>query len=113
MARQMLTEESSMREDLVSRFVSQGLASYPARTLVALLENPGAPASRLCEITGIPDSKIYQALDDLDRNWNLIEVRKGTPSRHKALGVEQIITNLREIAENEHTRRLHTLEILK
>jgi sugar-specific transcriptional regulator TrmB len=112
-ARQLLTEESSIREDLISRFVSLGLASYPARTLVALLENPGSSASRLCEITGIPDSKIYQALDDLDRNWNLIEVRKGTPSLHKALGIEQIITNLKEIAESDHTRRLQTLEILK
>src|SRR5712692_8545265 len=108
-----VTEEITVKEDLVSRLVALGLTSHPAKVLLALLENPGIPASKVCELTGIPDSKIYQALEDLDRKWNLIEVRKGNPSLYRALNSEQIILNLKHVADQEHTARLQTLDQLK
>ena len=102
-----------LKEDIVSRLVALGLTSYPAKVLLALLENPGIPASKVCEITGISDSKIYQALEDLDRKWNLIEVRKGNPSLYRALTLDQIIFNLKQVTEKEHTGRLQMLDQLK
>ena len=103
----------SFKEDIVTRLAAMGLTRHPAKVLVALLENPGIPASKICEITGIPDSKIYQALDDLDRKWNLIEVRKGNPSLYRALQTDQIILNLKGLTDKEHSNRLQTLDSLR
>lgn len=109
----MVSERVLFKEDIVSRLVALGLTSYPAKVLVALLESPGISASKVCEITGIPNSKIYQALEDLDRRWNLVEVRKGNPSLYRALNLEQIINNLKQVTEKEHTGRLQMLEQLR
>ena len=109
----ILSEQATFKDDLVSRLVGLGLASHPARALLALLENPGIPASKICELTGIPDSKIYQALEDLDTRWNLIEVRRGTPSLYRALTPDKIILNLKQLTEREHANRLQTLDNLK
>lgn len=108
-----LSEQTTFKEDLVSRLVVLGLTSHPAKVLLALLENPAIPASKLCEITGIPDSKIYQALGDLDRKWNLIEVRKGNPSLYRALMPDQIVRNLKQHTEKEHASRLDTLDQIR
>jgi sugar-specific transcriptional regulator TrmB len=113
MTRQATASETSFREDLLSRLAAMGLTSHPAKALIALLENPGSPASKICELTGIPDSKIYSALEELSKKWNLIEVRKGNPSLYRALGSDQIILNLKESAAKEHADRLKTLDQLK
>jgi sugar-specific transcriptional regulator TrmB len=74
------------------------------------LENPGIAAGRLCNLTGIPDSKIYRALDDLQRKWKLIEVRKGNPSLYRALNPDQIVEGLRQNVQQEYAEKLETLE---
>ncbi len=114
MSRQTTFRESSpLKQDLVTRLSELGIAGYPARVLAALLENPGISASQLCKLTAIPDSKIYQALDDLERKWNLIEVRKGNPSLYRALDPNQIVDNLKKDAEKEYAERLRTLASVK
>src|SRR5712691_8959198 len=106
----MFSEESLLRQSLVTRLSELGVTSYPAKVLLALLENPGIAAGQLCKITGIPDSKIYQALDDLERKWKLIEVRRGNPSIYRALDPDQIVDGLRKTAEKEYAEKLGTLE---
>lgn len=114
MSRQTTFHESSpLKQDLVTRLSELGVAGYPARVLAALLENPGVSASQLCKLTSIPDSKIYQALDDLERKWNLIEVRKGNPSLYRALDPNQIVDSLKKDAEKEYAERLRTLARVK
>src|SRR3989449_9253070 len=114
MSRQTTFRESSpLKQDLVTRLSELGIAGYPARVLAALLENPGISASQLCKLTGIPDSKIYQALDDLERKWKLIEVRKGNPSVYRALSPDQIVDSLRKNTEEEYAERLGVLESVK
>lgn len=89
------------------------MAGYPARVLTSLLENPGVSATQLCKLTSIPDSKIYQALDDLERKWSLIEVRRGNPSRYRALDPGEIVESLKKKAEREYAERLKTLASVK
>src|SRR5213594_1456413 len=105
-----LSETRTLKENLVTRLSGLGVTSYPAKVLSALLENPGISAGQLCKLTGIPDSKIYQALDDLERKWKLIEVRRGNPSLYRALNPDQIVDSLRENAEKDFAERLGTLE---
>ncbi len=106
----MFSEESVLKQNLVTRLSELGVTSYPAKVLSALLENPGIAAGQLCQLTGIPDSKIYQALDDLERKWKLIEVRRGNPSIYRALDPDQIVDGLRKTAEKEYAEKLGTLE---
>src|SRR2546425_12432783 len=109
----MLSEQNSLRQTLVTRLAELGVTSYPAKVLSALLENPGIAAGQLCKLTGIPDSKIYKALDDLERKWKLIEVRKGNPSIYRALKPDQIVDGLRKTAEIEYVEKLGTLESVR
>src|SRR5438445_11322132 len=114
MSRQTTAYKSSpLKLDLVTRLSELGITGYPARVLSALLENPGVAAGQLCKLTGIPDSKIYQALDDLERKWKLIEVRKGNPSIYRALNPDQIVDALRQHAEREYAEKLGTLESVR
>ncbi len=113
MSKQTLSDPSPLKQTLIARLSGLGVSSYPAKVLYSLLENPGISASQLCKLTGIPDSKIYQALDDLERKWNLIEVRRGTPSIYRALNPDQIVESLRKNAEKEYAERLGTLENVK
>src|SRR5436853_1661807 len=106
-------EPSPLMQDLVTNLSELGAAGYPARVLTALIENPGASASQLCKLTGIPDSKIYQALDDLERKWNLIHVSRGNPSMYRALDPDQIVDSLKKNAEKEHAEKLKTLASVK
>ena len=107
------SEDSPLKQSLVARLSGLGVTSYPAKVLSALLENPGISAGQLCKLTGIPDSKIYQALDDLERKWNLIEVRRGNPSIYRALNPDQIVDSLRKNAEKEYAEKLGTLESVR
>ena len=113
MSKQALSETSPLKDTLIARLSGFGITSYPAKVLYALLENPGISASQLCKLTGIPDSKIYQALDDLERKWKLIEVRKGNPSVYRALSPDQIVDSLRKNTEEEYAERLGVLESVK
>src|SRR5713101_8908194 len=109
----MSSEESVLKQNLVARLAGIGVTSYPAKVLSELLENPGISAGQLCKLTGIPDSKIYQALDELERKWNLIEARRGNPSIYRALNPDQIVDSLRKNAEKEYAEKLGTLENVK
>jgi len=114
MSRQTVAYETSpLKQDLVTRLSELGVTGYPARVLTALLENPGVSASQLCKLTSIPDSKIYQALDDLERKWNLVEVSRGNPSLYRALDTNQIIDSLKKNAEKEYAEKLKTLASVK
>lgn len=114
MSRQTTAYKSSpLKLDLVTRLSELGVTGYPARVLTALLENPGVSATQLCKLTGIPDSKIYQALDDLERKWNFIEVSRGNPSLYRALDTNQIVDSLKKNAEEEYAERLKSLASVK
>src|SRR2546428_4066850 len=60
-----------------------GLGGYAADTFCALVRVPQATAGDLVLKTGIPDSKIYYALDELAEK-GLIEVQAGEPKTYRA-----------------------------
>ena len=71
-------------------------------TYVTLLTHPNITASVLCKETGIPDSKIYYALDGLSKKGMLI-VQKGNPNIYLPTPPKEAITNLK----NQMTESLH------
>jgi len=59
-----------------------------------LLTHPNITASVLCKETGIPDSKIYYALDGLSKKGMLV-VQKGTPNTYQPTPPKEAIANLK------------------
>ena len=97
--------EESIHESIAAMLRELGLSSYAAKSLVALLGNAPMSAGQICRATGIPDSKIYYALDELDRT-KLVESQHGTPTLYRPVELDQMISNLTRSENEEHQRRL-------
>ena len=92
--------DQSLRGRIISELKTLGLSTYAAKVYLALLSHPYTPAGFLCKETGIPDSKIYYALDELSRK-GMIAVQEGTPSIYKPLPPKESINNLKQqLVEN-------------
>ena len=98
-----------------SRILSQlkelGLSSYEALAFVTLLSRSRMTANVLCRETGIPDSKIYYALDGLAKR-GMITIQKGTPNIFRSVPPRDAIASLKEeMTEefNEKTRKADSL----
>jgi sugar-specific transcriptional regulator TrmB len=96
---------------ILSRLKELGLSSYEALAFVTLLSRSSMTANALCRETGIPDSKIYYALDGLAKR-GMITVQKGNPNIFRPVQPRDAIANLKEeMTEelNERTREADSL----
>lgn len=105
-------EADNLHEAIAAKLRGLGISSYAARALVVLLGNAPSSAGQICKVTGIPDSKIYYALEELDRA-KLVESQHGTPTLYKPLQLSQMISNLIRAQDEEHQRRLQLIELFK
>jgi sugar-specific transcriptional regulator TrmB len=93
-------EETVARDRLVSRLKELELPTHEALIYVTLLTHSNVTASVLCKETGIPDSKIYYALDGLSKKGMLI-VQKGNPNIYMPAPPKEAINNLKnQMAES-------------
>ena len=90
----MNIRETVVRDRMVSRLKELELSTHEALTYVTLLTYPNITASTLCKETGIPDSKIYYALDGLSKKGFLI-VQKGNPNMYVPTPPKEAIANLK------------------
>src|SRR5881296_4164768 len=81
-----------------------GLGGYAADTFCALVRVPQATAGDLVLKTGIPDSKIYYALDELAEK-GLIEVQSGKPKTYRVVPPKEVEIRLRRIVDADYERR--------
>src|SRR2546425_6044072 len=70
-------------EEVAATLRDLGMGGYAADAFCALVRVPQAMAGDLVLKTGIPDSKIYYALDEL-ADKGLIEVQAGEPKTYRA-----------------------------
>ncbi|TLZ64098.1 MAG: TrmB family transcriptional regulator [Methanobacteriota archaeon] len=80
-----------------------GLGGYAADTFCALVRVPQSTAGDLVLKTGIPDSKIYYALDELAEK-GLIEVQAGKPKTYRALPPRETEARLGRMLDAKHDR---------
>ncbi len=80
-----------------------GLSGYAAQTFCALVRVPEAAAGDLVRRTGIPDSKIYYALDELAER-GLVEVQAGKPKTYRAVPPREVGARLARVLESRHER---------
>src|SRR2546430_6099095 len=80
-----------------------GFSGYAAETFCALVRVSHATAGDLVLKTGIPDSKIYYALDELAEK-GLIEVQAGKPKTYRAVPSREAEARLARILDARHER---------
>ncbi len=106
------TEEAEARQSILSALRELGLNSYAAKAFLAIVENSPVSAGSLCNITGIPDSKIYYALDELTRR-KLVMLQRGTPTIYRAHDVKQIVVNMQDSANQQFAQHLNEIKKLE
>jgi len=89
------TMEMPVRDQIVSRLRELGLSTHEALAYAVLLTHSRITASTLCKETGIPDSKIYYALDGLSKKGLLI-VQQGNPNMYRPIPPKEAIANLKQ-----------------
>jgi sugar-specific transcriptional regulator TrmB len=87
-------KETIAQDRIVSRLKELELPTHEALIYVTLLTHPNITAGMLCKETGIPDSKIYYALDGLSKKGMLI-VQKGNPNIYLPTPPKEAIANLK------------------
>jgi sugar-specific transcriptional regulator TrmB len=99
------------RDRIVSRLRELGLSSYEALAYATLLSHSSMTASTLCKETGIPDSKIYYALDGLSEKGMLI-VQKGNPNIYLPMPPRDAVANLKEQMTEKLDEKIKEADVL-
>jgi len=90
----MSIKETVARDQIVARLKELDLPTHEALAYVTLLMHPNVTAAVLCKETGIPDSKIYYALEGLSKRGMLV-VQKGNPSVYLPVSPKEAVANLK------------------
>lgn len=72
---------------------SLGLTKYEALVYIALLKEPGATATRIHELAGVPRASVYPVLERLIQK-NMVSASLGTPRRFEAVPPDTAIDHL-------------------
>src|SRR6266511_2975012 len=86
-----------------------GVGGYAAQAFCALARVSEATAGDLVLRTGIPDSKIYYALDELAEK-GLVEVQGGKPKTFRAVAPREAEGRLARMADEKHERDLASVK---
>jgi sugar-specific transcriptional regulator TrmB len=82
------------RDRIVSRLKELELSTHEALSYVTLLSYPNIAASRLCQETGIPDSKIYHALEGLEKK-GMVCIQRASPNIYTPISPQDAISSLK------------------
>lgn len=82
-----------------------GLKEYEARSFVALTRLSVGTAKEISEISEVPRTRVYDAVDVLEAK-GLVEVQHGSPKRFRAVSIEEATQTLRQ----KHSARIDALK---
>jgi sugar-specific transcriptional regulator TrmB len=75
------------------------------------LTHPNITAGSLCKETGIPDSKIYYALDGLSRK-NMLIVQRGNPNIYLPMPPKDAVSNLKQQLTDRLNEKIKEADVL-
>jgi sugar-specific transcriptional regulator TrmB len=108
-AQSRLTREATKR--LLNELRDSGLTTYEAQAYLALIRNQDVSATQVCTEADIPDSKIYFALEELQKK-GLVVVSEGVPRHYRALPPREALGKLRSIITQNYEDRVDKLNKL-
>jgi len=103
--------EEALKGSIRSSLKSLGLTSTGASVLLALISRPTASAAAICSESGVPDSKVYYALEEL-QSKGMITVQYGTPNLYKALSPKEALASLKKRITDEHVEKMQRVDDL-
>jgi predicted transcriptional regulator len=89
-----------MRWQDVEALSDVGLTLYERKALVTLMAQGVADADTLCREGDVPSSKIYRAMEKLER-MGLVEIQPTRPRLYSALPADEVVARLIEIAKRK------------
>lgn len=100
-----LLEEAAgaSQEEIAAALRGLGLGGYASDAFCALVRLPHATAGDLVTRTGIPDSKIYYALEEL-ADKGLVAVQAGKPKTYRAVAPKEAAARLGRMLDEKYER---------
>jgi sugar-specific transcriptional regulator TrmB len=95
----------TIQRDLISRFKILGLSTHATKAYLSLLSHPNTSAVHISKETGIPDSKIYYALDELTKK-GLAVIQQSRPNTYKPIHPKEAIVNLEQQLAAEYDQKI-------
>ncbi|NHN47316.1 TrmB family transcriptional regulator [Halostella sp. JP-L12] len=86
-------------EQAVKLLEELGITEYEARCFVALSRVPKATAKEVSELSDVPRSRVYDAVDRLHRR-GLVDVQQSEPREYRSISKESAIEILRDDYES-------------
>lgn len=100
----LLQEASEVSLERIAATLRElGLSGYAASAFCALVRTSEAAAGDLVLKTGIPDSKIYYALEELVEK-GLVEVQAGKPRTYRVVPLREVETCLQRMLDTKYER---------
>ncbi|MFB3888454.1 MAG: TrmB family transcriptional regulator [Candidatus Bathyarchaeia archaeon] len=99
------------RDRIVASLKELELSTYEATVYATLITHSTMTASALCKETGIPDTKIYYALDGLSEKGMLI-TQKGNPKIYRPTPPKEAIANLKQRLTERLNEKLKEADVL-
>jgi sugar-specific transcriptional regulator TrmB len=99
------------RDRIVTRLKELELSTYEATVYAALISHPTMTASALCKETGIPDTKIYYALEELGEK-GMLTVKNGSPKIYRPMPPKEAIENLKKRMIERLNEKLGEADVL-
>ena len=85
--------------DAVEQLQAFGLKTYEARCFIALSRVPQATAREISEITDVPRTRVYDAVNTLETE-GLVSIQHGNPQVFRAVKLPEAIETLRRTYES-------------
>ncbi len=96
-------------ENLIKYLEYYGLDQYEAKVYIALLARGSATASELSDISGIPYTRIYDAINNLESKGLILRI-PGRPMKFSVIHPKLALKNLRHKLVLDFEKRIKKLE---
>jgi sugar-specific transcriptional regulator TrmB len=107
----MTISKTTSRDRMIAQLKELELSTYEATAYAALITHPTMTASALCKETGIPDTKIYYALEGLSEK-GMLTVRMGNPKLYRPVPPKEAIANLKQRLTERLNEKLKEADVL-
>ena len=107
----MTISKTTSRDRMIAQLKELELSTYEATLYAALITHPTMTASALCKETGIPDTKIYYALEGLSEK-GMLTVRVGNPKIYRPVPPKEAIANLKQRLTERLNEKLKEANVL-
>ncbi len=107
----MSISKTTSRDRMIAQLKELELSTYEATVYAALITHPTMTASALCKETGIPDTKIYYALEGLSEK-GMLTVRVGNPKIYRPVPPKEAIANLKQRLTERLNEKLKEADVL-